>query len=107
LSSSSSQKNSKQIAIDLGQRRTKVHAEAMARGWGDVTLHPTPRDAIINGLYERWSWQSAGQIKMLQTCNTAVPTRQKAVMVTCLDHDGIMEEAMKRDVLEYDGNKEE
>ncbi len=44
---------------------------------------------------------------MLQTCNTAVPTRQKAVMVTCLDHDGIMEEAMKRDVLEYDGNKEE
>ncbi len=43
------------IAIDLGQRRTKVHAQAMARGWGDVTLHPTPRDAIIDGLCERWS----------------------------------------------------
>jgi hypothetical protein len=32
-----------------------VRAEAMARGWGDVTLHPTPRVAIINGLCERWS----------------------------------------------------
>jgi hypothetical protein len=45
--------------------------------------------------------------KLPQTCNAAVATRQKAVMVTCLDHDGIMEEAMRRDVLEYNGNKEE
>ena len=45
--------------------------------------------------------------KMLQTCNTAVATRQKAVMVTSLDHDGIMEEGMRRDVLEYNADKEE
>jgi hypothetical protein len=45
--------------------------------------------------------------KLPQTCNTAVATRQKAVMSTRLDHDGIMEEAMRHDVLEYNGNKEE
>ncbi len=45
--------------------------------------------------------------KLPQTCNTAPATRQKAVMVTCLDHDGIMEEAMRCNVLEYNGNKEE
>jgi hypothetical protein len=44
-----------QIAIDLGRRRTKVCAEEMVRGWGDVTLHPTPRVAIIDGSCERWS----------------------------------------------------
>jgi hypothetical protein len=44
-----------QIVVDLGQGRTKVPAQAMARGWGDVTLHPTPRDAIIDGSCERWS----------------------------------------------------
>jgi hypothetical protein len=36
-----------------------------------------------------------------------VATRQKAVKVTHLDHDRVMEEAMRRDVLEYDGDKEE
>jgi hypothetical protein len=45
--------------------------------------------------------------KLLQTCNTAVATRQKVVMVTCLDHDGIMEEEMKCNVLEYNSDKEE
>ncbi len=44
---------------------------------------------------------------MPQTCNTAVAMRQKAVMVTRLDHDRIMEEAMRCDVLEYAGDKEE
>ena len=44
--------------------------------------------------------------KMLQTCNTAVATRQKAVMVTCLDHDRIIKEAMRCNVLEYDGNED-
>ncbi len=44
--------------------------------------------------------------KLSQTCNTAVATRQKAVMVTCLDHDRIMEEAMRCNVLEYDGNED-
>ncbi len=38
--------------------------------------------------------------KLLQTCNTAVATRHKAVMVTRLYHDGIMEEAMRCDVFE-------
>jgi hypothetical protein len=37
------------IAIDLQQRITKVHAAMMARGWGDVVLHPTPSDAIRAG----------------------------------------------------------
>ncbi len=45
--------------------------------------------------------------KLPQTCNTAVAMRQKAVKVTCLAHDGIMEEAMRCNVLEYDGNEEE
>ncbi len=30
-----------------------MHAEAMARGWGDVTLYLTPRVAIIDRLCER------------------------------------------------------
>ncbi len=44
---------------------------------------------------------------MPQTCNTAVATRQIGVMVTHLDHEGIMEEAIRCNVLEYNGNKEE
>ena len=37
------------IALDLKRRTTKVRAEEMSRGWGDVTLHPTPSDAIRAG----------------------------------------------------------
>jgi hypothetical protein len=32
-----------------------VRAETMARRWGDVTLHSTPRVAIIDGSCKRWS----------------------------------------------------
>jgi len=45
--------------------------------------------------------------KLPSTCNTAVATRQKAVMIARLDHDIIMEEAIQRDVLEYDSANEE
>ncbi len=37
------------IAIDLQRRTTKVRATEMARGWGDVALHPTLSDAIRTG----------------------------------------------------------
>jgi hypothetical protein len=36
----------RKISIDLQRRTTKVNAEVMARGWGDVALHPTTSDAI-------------------------------------------------------------
>ena len=45
--------------------------------------------------------------KLLSTCNTAMATRQKAVMIARLDHDIIMEEGMKRNVLEYNDADEE
>jgi hypothetical protein len=45
--------------------------------------------------------------KLRSTCNTAVATRQKAVMIARLDHEIIMEEAMKCNVLEYDSVNEE
>jgi hypothetical protein len=32
----------RQIAIDAQRRTTKVHAEEMVRGWGEVVLHPKP-----------------------------------------------------------------
>jgi hypothetical protein len=37
------------IAINLQRRTTKVCATDMARGWGDVALHPTLSDAIRAG----------------------------------------------------------
>jgi hypothetical protein len=40
--------------------------------------------------------------KLPATCNIAEATRLKAVMVALTDHDIIMDEAMRRDVLEYD-----
>ena len=40
--------------------------------------------------------------KLPVTCNIAEATRLKAVMVALTDHDIIMDEAMRRDVLEYD-----
>ena len=43
------------IALDMKRRITKVRAEEMSRGWGDVTLHPTPSDAIRVGTCARWS----------------------------------------------------
>ena len=37
------------IAIGLQRRTMKVHDAVMARGWGDVALHPTPSDTIRAG----------------------------------------------------------
>jgi hypothetical protein len=39
----------RQIAIDSQRRTTKARAEEMARGWGEVALHPKPLDAIRAG----------------------------------------------------------
>ena len=39
----------RQIAIDVQRRTTKARAEEMARGWGEVALHPKPLDAIRAG----------------------------------------------------------
>jgi hypothetical protein len=43
-----------QIAINLGHCTRKAKAEEMARGWGDVGLHPTTFDAIAAGTCARW-----------------------------------------------------
>ena len=40
----------RQIAIDAQRRTTKARAEVMARGWGEVALHPKPSDAIRAGV---------------------------------------------------------
>ena len=45
----------RQIAIDKQRRTTKARAEEMARGWGEVELHPKPPDAIRAGTCARWS----------------------------------------------------
>lgn len=45
--------------------------------------------------------------KLPSTCNTAMTTRQKAVMIARLDHDIIMEEVKKHNVLEYDSADDE
>jgi hypothetical protein len=45
----------RQIAIDAQRRTTKARAEVMARGWGEVALHPKPSDAIRAGTCARWS----------------------------------------------------
>jgi hypothetical protein len=42
------------IAIDRQRRSTKVRAEEMAQGWGNVALDPTPSDAIRAGTCARW-----------------------------------------------------
>jgi hypothetical protein len=129
-----------------------VHAEAMARGWGDATLHlikpytlqedtegmsgiidagamvidvlyyncvqpapywymPSETTTVVqvrHVLLTNLELQAISRTnKLPQVCNTAVATRQKAVMVTHPDHDGIMEEAMRHSVLEYNSNKEE
>jgi len=44
--------------------------------------------------------------KLPQTCNWKEATRQNAVRVTLLDHEKIMEEAGRRDRLEYDAKEE-
>jgi hypothetical protein len=44
--------------------------------------------------------------KLPQTCNQKEATRQNAVRVTLLDHEEIMEEAGRRDRLEYDAEEE-
>jgi hypothetical protein len=44
-----------QIAINLGHCMRKARAEEMARGGGDVGLHPMPLDAITVGTCARWS----------------------------------------------------
>ena len=43
------------IAIDVQRRTTKARAEVMARGWGEVVLHPKPSNAIRAGTCARWS----------------------------------------------------
>jgi hypothetical protein len=45
----------RQIAIDAQCCTTKARAEEMARGWGEVVLHPKPSDAIRSGTCARWS----------------------------------------------------
>ena len=45
----------RQIAIDAQRCTTKARAEVMARGWGEVALHPKPSDAIRAGTCARWS----------------------------------------------------
>jgi hypothetical protein len=45
----------RQIAIDAQCRTTKARAEEMARGWGEVALHPKPSDVIRAGTCARWS----------------------------------------------------
>ncbi len=42
-----------------------------------------------------------------RACATQEATRKKAVKVSSLDHEAIMEEATKRDRLEYDGKEED
>jgi hypothetical protein len=44
--------------------------------------------------------------KLPQTCNRMEAMRQKAVRVSLLDHEAIMEEAERRDQLEYDNKGE-
>jgi hypothetical protein len=45
----------RQIAIDVQCCTTKARAEEMARGWGEVVLHPKPSDEIWAGTCARWS----------------------------------------------------
>ena len=45
--------------------------------------------------------------KLPVSCNRALAMRQKAVMIARQDHDIVMDEAMRRDVLEYDDTDEE
>ena len=45
--------------------------------------------------------------KLPQGCNRIESTRQKALKVTHLDHDAIMEEASRRDRLEYDDDEDD
>ncbi len=45
--------------------------------------------------------------KLPQACNRMEATRQKALKVTHLDHDAIMEEASRRDRLEYDDDEDD
>ena len=45
----------KQIAIDLQHRTRKTRANEMAKGWGNVGLHPTPLDALKVGTCARWT----------------------------------------------------
>jgi hypothetical protein len=49
----------RKISINLQCRTTKVNAEVMARGWGNVVLHPMTSDAIRAGTCARWS---AGEV---------------------------------------------
>jgi hypothetical protein len=45
----------RKIAIDMQRQTTKARAEEMARGWGDVTVHPIMLDAIRVGTCTCWS----------------------------------------------------
>ena len=45
--------------------------------------------------------------KLPQACNRMEATRQKGLKVTHLDHDAIMEEASRRDRLEYDDDEDD
>ena len=45
--------------------------------------------------------------KLPQACNRMEATWQKALKVTHLDHDAIMEEASRRDRLEYDDDEDD
>ena len=45
--------------------------------------------------------------KLPQACNRMEATRQKALKVMHLNHDAIMEEASRRDRLEYDDDKDD
>jgi hypothetical protein len=52
------------------------------------------------------SCKKSATSKMPQTCNRMEATWQKAVWVSLLDHEAIMEKAERRDWLKYDNECE-
>ncbi len=48
----------------------------------------------------------SGVNKLPRACNRMEATQQRALKVTSLDHDAIMEEASRRDRLEYDDDED-
>ena len=49
----------------------------------------------------------SGVNKLPRACNRMEATRQRALKVTSLDHDAIMEEASRRNRLEYDDDEDD
>ena len=49
----------------------------------------------------------SGDNQLPRACNRTEATRQRALKVRSMDHDAIMEEASRRDPLEYDDNKDD